>query len=150
MMITRRLLLKTFVGLSFMIGCRQSDAKDTAQPQAPTASQPQVRAAVTALNRYFEDAEIQAETPAQREEILRALRDMTGQSAQSLREKRYADYSGTPNQWTLAELLKHHVFSPSDVTLTDDLLVNALTADDAKASIRRVLSEYEARVRKAR
>lgn len=150
MIIARRLLLRNLFVLSVAMGCRQSAPADTGKPQTPVASEAKVQAAVTALDSYFEDAEIQAEDQAQREEVLRALRDMTSLSAESVRERRYADYSGTPNRWTLAEVLKHHVFSPSNVTLTDEVLVNALTTDEAKASMRRVLSEYEARVREGR
>ena len=62
---------------------------------------------------YFENIEIQYENSAQKDEIIRALKDMLSLDINQLKAQRYSDYSGREGQWTLTELLNRY-FVPDD------------------------------------
>ena len=68
---------------------------------------------------FLEGAERQAETDDQRGEILRALEDMRTLDAKALKQRRYADYEGRPEQWTVVVLLQKY-FVPRQPTSLDD------------------------------
>lgn len=68
---------------------------------------------------YLRGAERQAETEEQRHEILRALEDMRTLSELELKQKRYANYTMVPGQWTLATLLRSY-FVPRTAHAIDE------------------------------
>lgn len=100
--------------------------------------------AVATLSRYFDGAEIQADTPAQREQLLSALHDMATLQTARLRGKRYADYRGRPGKWGLLELLQHHVVPTAPVRLTNETLFTALATEQGKLVARRAARAYSA------
>lgn len=89
-------------------GCGPRPAEPRLGPAAstPVAAAEQAAAAVAA---YLSDAELQAETDAQRQELRRALTDLLERPASALAAARYAGPDGTPGQRDLAAVLRGHL-----------------------------------------
>lgn len=62
---------------------------------------PGCRRATNPVAGYVDKAELQYETEAQKQNIVRALDDILTLSAQELEQRRYEDYTGKPNEWDL-------------------------------------------------
>lgn len=110
------LALGLVVALASGCGPRPADRapEASAASAAPTASSvpPTVTAsetAATAVAAYLADAELQAETDAQRQELRRALTDLLERPASALAASRYAAPDGTPGQRDLAAVLRGHL-----------------------------------------
>lgn len=57
---------------------------------------------------YLEGSEYQGEA-SQRANFLKGLDDALSLAPAELKKRRYADYTGKPNQWDLATLFKKHL-----------------------------------------
>jgi hypothetical protein len=78
---------------------------------------------------YLSDAEIQLETPEQRELLHKALGDMLSFSSEDLRQARYG-----PSSKTLGEVLRAHLVPTKPVPVTDeDFYTQASDANVRKA-----------------
>ena len=68
---------------------------------------------------FFLNAEIQYETEQQKESIITALNDILNfdLSVEELKNKKYPDYTGKPNQWDLPTLINKY-FVPADKNIT--------------------------------
>ena len=95
---------------------------------------------------YLHGAERQAESSAQEAEILKALEDLRTLPAAQLKERRYADYSGTPGQWTLAQLLQKY-FVPVPLRTIDE---QALYRDAQEPAARATVDEHIRAIREQR
>jgi hypothetical protein len=84
---------------------------------------------------YLRGAERQAESPAQEQEILKALEDLRTLSPAQLKERRYADYAATPGQWTLAQLLQKYFVAVPPRTIDEEALYRDAQAAAARATI---------------
>jgi hypothetical protein len=93
--------------------------------------------------RYLGQADRQAETQDQRNEIKRALEDMLKVPAAELRQRRYADYQMHPARWTLVELLRRYFVPPTPTDLDESRLYDDCQAPEAKDVVRRQLGEVE-------
>ena len=86
--------------------------------------------------RYLKGAECQAETDDQRREIRRALDDLSSLPSAVLRQKRYADASMQPGQWSLATLLQKY-FVPAELhTIDEPRLYEDAQRQEARAVIK--------------
>lgn len=108
-------------------------------PAAPEPTPPNVVAA------YLDGAEMQAETDAQRREILRALTDMLDKPAAELRQQRYADYQGNASAWPVTKTLTAHFVPRTPQALDPERFYQDVGKPEARAVIRRTIEE----VRKA-
>jgi hypothetical protein len=116
-----------------------------ALPSCRTQQTP-VPAGTNEVELYLYGAERQAESAAQEQEILKALEDLRTLPPEALRAKRYADYSQTPDQWTLAQLLQKY-FVPSKPGSIDEAVFYR-DAQDPKA--RAVIEEHIRAIREQR
>jgi hypothetical protein len=57
---------------------------------------------------YMREAELQAETVAQKDNVKKALEDMVMLSLKSLKRQRYQDYQGNAGKWDLKTLIDRH------------------------------------------
>jgi hypothetical protein len=99
-------------------------------PEKPSASTTENEVVV-----YLHSAERQAESPAQEQEILKALEDLRTLPPAQLKERRYADYSGKPGQWTLAQLLQKYFVPVTLRTIDEDALYRDAQDANARATI---------------
>ena len=90
---------------------------------------------------YLEHAEIQAETDEQRQEIRRALSDMLKEPTAELRTRRYADYQGTPNMWSITRLLTAYFVPQTPQSLEPKRFYEDVGKPEAKSAIQRQLDE---------
>jgi hypothetical protein len=67
---------------------------------------------------YFKDAELQAETDDQRQQIKLVLSDIISLNADELRVKRYPDYQNAPGQWDVIRFLKAYFVPATPMELT--------------------------------
>ena len=68
---------------------------------------------------YLQNSELQYETEMQKEIIITALSDILNfdLSVEELKDKRYPNYTGKPNQWNLPTLINKY-FVPEDENIT--------------------------------
>ncbi len=93
---------------------------------------------------YLDHADRQYETSGQRDEIVRALRDMLDRSPSELRARRYADYEGHAGAWPVTTLLEKYFVPTGAVrTLPEDAFYRDVGKPEAKAAIRGQLSTLE-------
>jgi hypothetical protein len=90
---------------------------------------------------FLTNAERQSETDEQRREIQRALRDMLDEPVAELRQKRYADYEGQPNKWSINELLQHYFVPNPPAVLDGQRFFQDVRAPAARAAIQHQLAE---------
>lgn len=114
---------------------------EPARAAAVAASAPDAPAeqAADAVLAYFTDAELQAETDAQRQELRRALTDLIEQPAAALRSARYAATDGTAGQRDLAQLLRGHFVPAAPRALDLETLIAAKPSPRLQAMVRRRL-----------
>jgi hypothetical protein len=93
--------------------------------------------------RYLGGAELQAENDQQLAEIKRALGDLLILSPVELAKRRYADYTGKPDQWLLGQLLvKYYVPARApDGFESEAKLYRDAQAKEAKEVIRKLLNK---------
>lgn len=77
------------------------------------------------LQKYLAQAERQTETVEQCIVLKQALCDILNLPAQTLKSKRYKNFSETENQWTSLEVIRHHLVPISAVALSEHDLLNA-------------------------
>ncbi len=114
-----------------------------------TASFP-VSSAPTAENtvvRFLKNAERQAETDAQRKEIQRALNDMLVKPPAELKRRRYANYAGQPQAWSITQLLRHYFTPNPAVSLDDSRFFQDVRTPEARAAIQYQLDEVSRALR---
>jgi hypothetical protein len=87
---------------------------------------------------YLQGAERQAESPAQENEIVKALADLRSLPPEQLKQRRYADYAMAPSQWTLGQLLQKYFVPTQPRAIDEDELYR--DAQDPKA--RAVIDEH--------
>ena len=97
----------------------------------------------SAVARYLDGAELQAETDAQLRTVKRALVDMLRLPPAALKKQRYPDYQGHAQKWTARQVLEHHFVPTTPMSLTDESLVNECSKREARAAIRRQLVDVE-------
>ncbi|RUS67607.1 hypothetical protein CUZ56_00082 [Saezia sanguinis] len=90
---------------------------------------------------FFWDVNIRSETDGQRQEICRALNDMSALSAPELQQKRYADASGASGQWNLVQLLQAYFVPAQPVTL--DFLYEDIEKPASREVIRQTLADMD-------
>jgi hypothetical protein len=99
---------------------------------------------------YLENAELQVETDAQRREIQRALSDMLDKSTAELRTRKYADYQGTPNTWTIPRLLIAYFVPRTPQNLESKRFYEDVSKPEAKVAIRHKLDEIGRALKQSR
>lgn len=126
------LALGLVVALASGCGPRPADRAPAASAvsAAPAASSvsPAVTAsesAAAAVAAYLTDAELQAETDAQRQELRRALTDLLERPPSALATARYAAPDGMPGQRDLAAVLRGHLVPRSPRPLNLEMLLAA-------------------------
>lgn len=98
---------------------------------------------------YLENAEIRAETDEQRQEIHRALSDMLKKPTAELRTRRYADYQGTPNMWSITQLLTAYFVPQTPQSLESKRFYKDVGKPEAKLAIHRQLDEINRALNKS-
>ena len=103
------------------------------------ATQQSHRVLNNSVARFLSGAERQTETDAQRRQVQLALQDMLNRSPRQLQKLRYADYSGTPNAWSLIELLQHYFVPKVATALADERFYKDVNAPAARVAIQQQL-----------
>ena len=88
---------------------------------------------------YLAEAERQSETDDQRQEIEKALRDMLTLSPGELRKRRYADYQGNPQKWSVTTLLTRYFVPDSLFQIEEDRFYEDVSDSTAQEITRRQL-----------
>jgi hypothetical protein len=97
------------------------------------------RRAVNPVADYLDNAELQCETEAQKQNIMRALNDVLTLSGQELAMRRYEDYTGKADEWDLPTLIhRHFVPDRKGKTLGSRFYTDAASAR-VQAQVRRIL-----------
>ena len=112
------------LAVALTAGCGPRPAEPRLGPAAPMPDAAAEQAA-TAVATYLADAELQAETDAQRQELRRALTDLLERPASALAAARYAGPDGTPGQRDLAAVLRGHLVPRSPRPLDQATLLAA-------------------------
>lgn len=139
----RKLASVFFVLIIFaVVACERNPVVmgTSASPPVP----PTVAVAVTANNAvatYFNGAEVQAETDAQRAELRKAFADMLTLPVDDLRIKRYADFAGSANQRTVVELIANHVVPSTPQTLDASVFFAEVKSPQTQIALRAKLDE---------
>lgn len=115
--------------------------------QASVRGQSPAELAGITVAKFFTGVEVQAETDAQRRQVLSVLTDMDRQPIQVLRDRRYVDDAGIAGRWSLLDAVKHHFVPSENVRLTEEVLFLGLQQDAARSAVRRVLNDYQAMYR---
>lgn len=89
---------------------------------------------------FLNNAERQTETEEQRVVVRRALGDMLKSGPSQLKLIRYPDYSGTPNMWSITELLEHYFVPSHPMSIDQDAFYKDLSSPDAKRAIQNQLA----------
>ena len=88
---------------------------------------------------YFDNAELQYETEAQKQNIISALHDILTLSAQELAQRRYEDYTGKPNEWDLPTLIGKHFLPDRQGKTLGPRFYSDVKSARVQAQIRRVI-----------
>ena len=94
---------------------------------------------------YLENAEVQAETDAQRSQVRRALTDIAEKSPAELREQKYRDYSGNEQGWLVTDVLRAHVVPGRPQALHPDRFFDDAARPEAKQAARKMLESMTPR-----
>jgi hypothetical protein len=126
-------------------GERTGSPAATAGP-ATVASAP--AAAAVAVAAYFDAAELQAETPAQRRAVQQALADLRDRPSAEWPALRYPGLDGTPGQRELAQVLRQHLVAAPQ---TLDLAAYTAQRDDpaVRAALQRRLEAVAQAIRQS-
>jgi hypothetical protein len=87
---------------------------------------------------YLENAQVQAETDAQRLQVRRALTDIIEKPASDLRAQRYRDHSGA-QAWLVSDVLRAHVVPSTPQALDPERFFDDAAKPEAKQAARKVL-----------
>jgi hypothetical protein len=131
-----QMVVKAMIGLVVVMLAAACTASENAGP-ATTEN---------AVVLYLQNAERQAESPAQEQEIVKALEDLRTLPPDRLKEQRYADYASTPRQWTLTQLLQKY-FVPDAPRAIDEA---AFYRDAQAAAARALIEEHLKAIREHR
>jgi hypothetical protein len=131
-----RSLAAAVMGLA-LISCGPQQTDETAKPSSEAQNE---------VVSYLQGAERQAESPAQENEIVKALEDLRSLPPAQLKQRRYADYAMAPNQWTLGQLLQKY-FVPTQPRGIDE---NALYRDAQDPKARAIIDEQINAIREQR
>lgn len=113
-------------------------------PAAAAAASATPEQAAATVSAYLSDAELQAETDAQRQELRRALIDLLKQPAAALATRRYAAPDGTPGQRDLAAVLRGHLVPRSPQPLDQETLLAAQGSPRLAEAVRPHLAALDA------
>ena len=90
---------------------------------------------------YLANADRQYETDEQRTEIIRALEDMLTEKPEVLRVRRYADYQGNKNAWSLTTLIRQYFVPVQRMPdWSEDAFYRDVSKPEARQAIREQLS----------
>jgi hypothetical protein len=89
---------------------------------------------------FLNNAERQTETDEQRVVVRGALGDMLRNGPFQLKLIRYPDYSGTPNMWSITELLEHYFVPSHPMSIDQDAFYRDVASPDAKQAIQKQLA----------
>lgn len=107
------------------------------------------QAAPNPVAEYFRNAEIQAETNQQHDQVVAVLSDLSERSASSIRERRYSDDNGNPGKWTAFLVVKRHVVPARPTRLTEEMLYRDVERTEVRSAVRQTLDAYLKRARSA-
>ncbi len=93
-----------------------------------------------AVAEFFNGSERQMEGRTQCLEIKRALGDMLRLNPIRLKAAKYRDYGGTPNQWTILELVGKY-FVPVSSPMREDEFFQSYREPKARIAIKKVLRD---------
>lgn len=91
---------------------------------------------------FFWNVELRYIVDGQMNEIIRALTDMTTLSASQLQQQRYADFYGSPDEWTLLQLLYAYFVPEAEVPL--DRFYIDIEKPESRQIIRQTLDDIQA------
>ncbi|MDP8255633.1 MAG: hypothetical protein P9M14_07790 [Candidatus Alcyoniella australis] len=94
----------------------QTEQADTTEPEQPATDAPPMMLTADGkipIVSYLDDVEIQYETEAQKQSIVKALSDILDSDADELMAVRYPDYKGKADQWDLSTMITSY-FAPSN------------------------------------
>lgn len=98
---------------------------------------------LNSLNTYLQDIEVQAETDEQYIQVKNAFLDMLILPASELKMKRYKDYQGNPNRWSIQELLNRHVCPVSaDHMFNEKTFYKELETPEVKDSLTKIIRHF--------
>ena len=120
------LCFSLFLGIS-VVGCNSN--KDTASKERPNN-----------VVIFFKNAEIQAETDEQRQEIKLVLLDMLNLTADELRIRKYPDYQNNSNQWDVIKFANSYFVPASPQVLAADTFFEDLEKPEARAVIQQLIN----------
>lgn len=147
--VLRPLLAGVLVACLF-VGCSERRATEAlpAAASAPDSAASAASAAAAAesdnaLVAYLQDAEIQAETDAQRSELRRALNDLQALPAAELRMARYAGADGRASQRDIVQVLHAHVVPTAPRSLDMTRLLEDRESAAGRAALRDTLAQLD-------
>jgi hypothetical protein len=94
-----------------------------------------------AVTSFFKDAELQAETDEQRQEIKIVLLDMLNLNTNELKAKKYPDYQGHINQWDVIKFANSYFVPSSPMVLSPDTFFEDLLKPEARAVIQELINQ---------
>ena len=94
------------------------------------------------LSRFFKNANIQCEDDEQRKNILNALEDALALPVDTLKTRRYADYTGQRNKWDYIELIEAH-FSSGPYDPWADKFYDYIKLKSTQEQVRRMVNNIK-------
>lgn len=91
---------------------------------------------------FFWNVELRYIVDGQMNDIIQALTDMTTLSASQLQQQRYADFYGSPDEWTLLQLLYAYFVPETEVPL--DRFYMDIEKPESRQIVRQTLSDIQA------
>ena len=92
--------------------------------------------------KYMRNAEIQYETFSQGENLINALNDALVLPPDSLKIKKYEDYTGKKNQWDFLTIIQAHIVPEENVSLEQDFY-NNIQLNSSKEEIKKLLERLK-------
>jgi hypothetical protein len=124
-MLSRFVLSVAGIGLVLIVACAQRAGRRT-------ADSPFAEHEINQVVIYLDRAERQAETDAQRREMLHALDDLRSLDALALGQRRYADYENRPGQWTLVQLMQKYFVPRQPCSIDEETFYRHAQASEAR------------------
>ena len=92
---------------------------------------------------YFQNAELQYEGEVQKENIITALNDILTLPAEELKEKKYKDYTGKENEWSLESLIYNHFVPDKEGKTLGNNFYDDIKKPEAQEKVREILKSLQ-------
>ncbi len=96
---------------------------------------------------FFQQAELQAETDSQRMEIRTVLTGLLELPVEQLKERKYPDYQGHPDQWDILKFLNSYFVPVTPQQLSAEQFYKDLRQPEARKEIRDQLDKLNSYLR---